>query len=130
MPAKRSRILITPPGRKYCPRCDMFKLLTDFYSPDESYCKPCSRAYRKERDDYKNRYMEYLEEAKEHYGFMCSKCGELHPNVLTIHPLEGEGQFVTLKYLHARGWPVGYGFSCLNCKEKEKHVQDNSNSES
>lgn len=64
---------VTPPGYRWCARCEQFKLLSEF-SKSDSYCRACRREYMREyRARTKGRKPVEIVETR--MVFLCPECG-------------------------------------------------------
>jgi hypothetical protein len=100
---------------KRCSRCQKSKPISDFYGTNSSYCKPCYRAWKKNRyqenPEPNRKYMrDRSRKAREivlgHYGRFCCCCGETREKFLTIDHVNNDGS----KQRKQAGVPSGSAF--------------------
>lgn len=109
----------TPPGTKWCPKCELIKPLADFRG---GYCKDCSKAYHAEWSvtSRPKREADLRRAAVAHYGGHCSHCDENDPDLILVSPTRGRGQRDILEYLAKNNYPPGYILTCVVCERKVK----------
>jgi hypothetical protein len=129
---------------KYCPRCestlpsDRFGDAKDRGDGKVAYCKSCTSAYRKDRDDVSRRSQfltdtqKYIRKAKlevmTHYCDgepHCVCCGESNFEFLSFDHINGGGRkhreeiksYQMPYWLKKNGYPEGFRVLCHNCNQ-------------
>jgi len=127
-----------PLARKRCARCGSVRLAKHF-NPDprnrsglDSYCRECSSRYvhdyyernpNAKKDSNRRHYATVRNKVFDHYGWVCSCCGETEPFFLTTDHVNGNGGghdrllrgYAMYKAIIDAGFPDDFQILCFNC---------------